>query len=114
MELPQGVQRVWRLTTRRQDCVGAIVEGHVDGLTPVGTVGVVALVSFAEHGELTKRQGPNGKMFYVAQFTSDKSRQIGHECQSVGEALASLEEKKAELLAAGWREVSVDSDEDPD
>jgi hypothetical protein len=114
MDTPSGVQRIWRVVRGRDECVGALVEGYVEGVTTPNQEGsFVAYLSFAQSGEAVLHTEPDGRRFYKAPWIGD-ARRLGKVCESITEALDALELSRAELIEDGWLEDSLNPIDDPD
>src|SRR4051794_1937678 len=114
-EVPDGVQRIWRLIRGNENMVGAIVEGVVPGVVAEGLPEpFVALQSYVRNGPYVPRKYPDGREFLVAQYEQESHRQAGRPCETLEEALHELEVCRTQLLAEGWSEIPFDVVNDPD
>jgi hypothetical protein len=114
------VQRLWRLlwleSPPSMECVGAIIDGPVENVTPADTWGIWAIASVAEREDIKEvRETLDGRRFYIADFVQPERPQgFAQQFATVDDALAWLDVKKQGLLDEGWIEASLDPIADPD
>ncbi len=112
MSSDERVHRMWVLSSPGRHCVGAILDGYVEDVTPPGvTKQFVSMVSVAAVGEDERREH-DGAVFYHAPIVSALEAD-GDEFDTFAEAVAWLERRKRELLTLGWQEISFDPINDP-